>query len=579
MKTWRYIAAVALTAVMLLAASCSQEADCCMEPPTDPQPASLSISMMHPQIEPGTRGVADAPYSPEEWSEWEKAVDGQLIYRLTLFLIDSKGTLVAIRDFYTGSSHIQQSSSGYGANGFLASDGSTVADTATTCTEAVANFSHGQPMNGSIERLSRGIYTLMAVANYSSFMAKDGTNGTRTYNGLSALETAISNIKTAFAANPNTGIANFLNTTDGSTLSNFRLDAGTDYVAPRTPQPLTLTQQIELHPGDNAVAVQLMRTYARIRIEAENHSGTHELKVNSLSLSSNFAARYIYLFREDYTLEKGAPTVSSSDAIVPFSGALSINKVGDGKNQAAVFDAYILENRDETNKYTYTLGLEYETGQKSYILGSTSYISQPSGVSDEGLYLIYNSNRSRYLIANGNSAAAGQLSSLNAGMEVDANYVWRLKKHANNQYYLQTASTTEYFIENPTNNSLPLDPLQNVYFTFSSNSGINMQSSSSGNRYIYISSSSSNVRGDNSIGRGTRFHFYPVAISGGAVGHSSPITLATINPTTGSPSDVTSIRRNDFIDVLVTASYNHENGEFMFKVNPWNKKNGNIEFN
>lgn len=582
MKILRYIAALALLALLYFATSCSKEEDYGITPPSDSlQSASLSLNLMQPQIEQSTRGVADNPYTPEGWSLWEQAVDGQLMYRITLFIIDSKGTLVAMRDLYPGSEHLQTDDSNYGANGFLAPNGNYVSTAATTCTAAVANFHHGHPLNGTIERLNRGNYTLMVIANYSAYTASDGTNGTRTYSGLTDLETAINNIKASFTANPTTGIANFLTTTDGSTLNNYQLDAGTDYIAPRTPQPLTLVQQIELHPGDNTISAQLMRTYARIRIEVENHSGTHSLLVKNLDLSNNFAARYTYLFREDYTLSKGKPSVNTADAIVPFSETLSIEKVGNGNNQAVVFDAYILENKDETNKYTYTLDLEYETGQQTYTLNSTSYISQPSGVTDGGLYLIFNNNRSRYLMADGNDVSPGQLGTRVEGMEVDAAYVWKLVRNGNNQYYLQTANETEYYIGNPTSSSLPLGPLQSVYFTFSSNNGINMRSSGSGTRYIFMDSFiySYNVEGADNTGQGTRFRFYPVAISGGAIGYDSPITLTTIDPITGSASEVTGIRRNDFIDVLITVSYNHENGEFDFTVNPWEKKEGNIEFN
>lgn len=578
MRIQRYITALVLTTTILyFTTSCSKETDSGIVPNTS-QPANLCLNLIQPRIELTTRGVVDTPYDPEDWSLWEQAVDGQLMYHLTLFLIDNKGTLVAIRDLYPSSGHLQPDGSNHGANGFLAPDGSSVSTTATTCTSAVANFRYDHPLNGNIECLNRGIYTLMAIANYSSFTAGDNANGTRTYNGITELETAINNIKTTFIANPTTGIGNFLSTAEGNILNNYRLDVGTDYVAPRSPQPLTLVQQIELHPGDNAISAQLVRTYARIRIEVENHSGTHALKVNSLNLSSNFAARYTYLFREDYTLDKGTPSVNTPDAIIPFSNALSIDKVGENKNQTIVFDAYILESKDETNKYTYTLDLEYETGQQAYTLGSTSYISQPSGVTNGGLYLIFNNNRSRYLMANSNNVLTGQLGTRVEGMEVDAAYVWRLIRNGNNQYYLQTADETEYYIDNPTTSSLPLDPMQSVYFTFSNNSGINMRSSGNGNRYISVDNSY-NAEGASNTGQGTRFRFYPVTIGGGAIGHDSPITLTTINPVTGSASDVTNIRRNDFIDVLVTVSYNHENEEFEFIVNSWDKTEGNIEFN
>ena len=59
------------------------------------------------------------------------------------------------------------------------------------------------------------------------------------------------------------------------------------------------------------------------------------------------------------------------------------------------------------------------------------------------------------------------------------------------------------------------------------------------------------------------------------------VVLETIDPVTAYVSPVSSIQRNDFIDVLITMTYNknNEKGHFLFEVIPWKTGGGEIEFN
>ena len=62
--------------------------------------------------------------------------------------------------------------------------------------------------------------------------------------------------------------------------------------------------------------------------------------------------------------------------------------------------------------------------------------------------------------------------------------------------------------------------------------------------------------------------------------YSAPADLTRIDPETAVVSDVHTIARNDFINIVVTVSYNENSGEFMFKVKDWNGPvNGEIEYN
>lgn len=53
---------------------------------------------------------------------------------------------------------------------------------------------------------------------------------------------------------------------------------------------------------------------------------------------------------------------------------------------------------------------------------------------------------------------------------------------------------------------------------------------------------------------------------------SGTVTLATTDPETAVSSNVTSIKRNDFINIYITASYAEHSGEFKFEVKDWNEK-------
>ena len=102
--------------------------------------ASLKIRLNAPSFSPELKSVSSAPDSPQEWSTWERAVDGRFLYRVTAFILQGN-RLVAHKD--------------------LSLQGEPV--------EAELNFE---------ANFTHGTYTLMIVANYSSFEAEDGANGT-----------------------------------------------------------------------------------------------------------------------------------------------------------------------------------------------------------------------------------------------------------------------------------------------------------------------------------------------------------------------------------------------------------------
>ena len=509
--------------------------------------AQLSFCLSLPEAVADSRGVVtDYPDTPTAWTEWEKVVDGRHLYHVAVFLVDESGEVVGKDVTLSGNS-----------------DNTIATDSLT----ATVTFTEG---------LSYGNYTLYAIANYSAY-SSDG----KSYNGLSL---------SGFTANATTF----------NELLNYTLDAGEDRICSQVPQPLTLMKQIELHPGVNQISGELIRTYARIRIEIRNQSAVSDLTVNSLSFSNQFAKRTAKLFEENATNDdRGTLDITSGDALQPFEETVTIEKMTVSSsetivNDIAVFDAYILESKetDENVDYTYTLGVSYgEASNSTYKIESTTAITDPDNLS-EGHYLIHNNNnnRQRYLMAGTNSVGIGTGVTLNKGEEVAPEYVWELEKYGTNQYYLKYTNEqgTSYYIDNPSSTSIPLVSEKDTYFTFTANNGINMQSSKEVyvgsywgpfSYYIAIKRDGWNyyAGGDDELGSGTRFRFYKVGKGG--LSKTETIVLNTINPETAKVEAVREIKRNDFINVLVTVTYNEETGDFEFDVNDWETGGGNVEFN
>ena len=60
--------------------------------------------------------------------------------------------------------------------------------------------------------------------------------------------------------------------------------------------------------------------------------------------------------------------------------------------------------------------------------------------------------------------------------------------------------------------------------------------------------------------------------------HTETIPIKILNSETGQSSAMTSIRRNDFVQVLVNVSYNEKTGDLNFEVADWEKIDGEVTF-
>lgn len=592
---------VALTSGLV---ACQHEVQ--MQSPADlqPEPASLTFTVALPKATVTTRaGYADVDEDWENatgWSDWDKLVDGRMFYRVTVFLIDSDNRLVGFRDLYKGNDHLCEH------NGFLDADGDV--DIGLEFSEKVrVSFLYDTPKHGDIEKLHRGKYRLMAVANYSKYEDLRDNLRVGYQDNLTTFANQIKDIEEDFINNKgDVGIENFTETSFPD-FFNARFDAGTDRICPKNPQPLTLVMDVNLQPGDNEVEGELVRTYSRIRIEVENNANHEkedlELTVANLTFSNNFAQRYAYLFSDpddedrNYTgMGRGAMTITSDEAITPFVAGTKISELdtdnSSNSNDKIIFDAYILESKDETNDYTYTLDLRYEeceetTTEVTYTAENTA-ITDFKDLTDEGYYLIRRNDENQYLTAGINTVEVVVENKFPAAPE--ETLVWQLEKHnRDEQYYIKTTGKTAYYVLNPTTTEITLGATKGAYFTFSnSNNKIRMQSSGSSQRYVTIDGTAKGSNwgsGKNANNNPRLFYFYKVTSAKKETvtvpQKQEEIILKTIDPETAQVSEVTNIKRNDFVNVLVTVSYTptSNNGYFTFEVAPWVKKHDNyIEY-
>ena len=167
------ILSITLPFVLSLLGACQRE----IVPGQTSEAASLCLDLSVPGLRIESKGNADDPFADDIslWTDWEKVVDGRMMYRLTVFLIEKDTDyLVAYRDIYDGSADLTASSEC--PNGWY--DGSSVNVSLKTSTQAQISFLYDNPLHtatdgSSFERLQRGTYKLLAVANYSS------VNGTK----------------------------------------------------------------------------------------------------------------------------------------------------------------------------------------------------------------------------------------------------------------------------------------------------------------------------------------------------------------------------------------------------------------
>ena len=333
--------------------------------------ADLTISFNAPTSQLSvTRSLQSDPLNEgNTWTNWEKFVDGALLYRVTIFVIDSDNKLAAWRNIYSGGD-IQETTDTYGGNGFWEDEDSAVNTTATTGVAVKATFDSSNPLHDG-EQLQAGNYKVIAVANYAPIATTDqiftADETAQAYAGLGVAAEDGTSVKNGDGGDFTTLVNNIISAgigynfdgTDGQALMSYTLNSGADRVCKQLPQPLVMIRNVTLTNGDNQLTGKLSRTFARVRIAVKNNDQKQYLGVYGFTFADSYASGRTYLFNDVtagtnnmyknfalYDATKDAIDVSSTDAIESFT---AVNQ-GDTRRmppdtEYLLFDCYILEGK------------------------------------------------------------------------------------------------------------------------------------------------------------------------------------------------------------------------------------------
>ena len=555
-----------------------------------PEPASLVLTAELPRLSASVEGTRAQRAIPDHIEQNE-------IHCLTLFLVDwDKNKLVGYRNINPnpedGTAVKDDRDAG---NGFLDANGK-IDPTLTEGKTVRLTFSYADPLHGEAERLSRGNYTLLAVANYRE-ANKAGIE----------IAKKIDDVIEMFNGNPNTGVLNFKDNCksmynlvlkmpreDNQGNPTSEPGAHQPYLRPaEVAIPVSYACDMSLISGTNRADIKLQRVCARVQIAVKNYS-EHTLTVHDLQLSNNFTQSGCFLIpRQDtdrnYTEwqqdgnewdDWGAPDVRNKRAIWPFVSETEIQKM----TTTPIFDGLIYESRDLKNPYTYTLDVEYK-GQTGYVyfdLAESNPIIRTANV-DEGYYLIKRQATNDFIYANDDNprvTTSGNLSAKKLVTEGQNLYFWELVQD-DTRYLLRNVKTDKY-IQFPRNNgALTMVSSSNastVTFVNSGNNSNNYGIALSYNNRYASAGTNGNLNSSNSNNSSARFVLIPLEKHDEArLKHT--ITLTTIDPVTAEVFPVHEIRRNDYIHVLVEVKYNPDKGDFDFIVSRWNQGGGDIDYN
>lgn len=527
--------------------------------------------------------------------------DDNTIRHAALFLIDyMDNRLVAYRIIDPGTTTPYNDIDEQ--NGFVDETTGVVDPSLTSGKMLRVTFNYNDPKHGDAEKLTRGSYMLLAVANFSE----------SDQFGDSGIATQVRNLVDHFQQSPDTGISDFRGTCQAFYNLQLYIPEKTvfPYIRPDDVSiPLSSTHILNLISGQNHATAELKRTSARVRVELRNYSDL-PLTINNLAFSSNFTQSTSYLFSrtdgENYAIEndhygKGAPVVTDDNAITTFTPGMVLTKE-DGTT--TLFDGLIYESRDLTNNYTYAIDVSYkgEGDLHNYTLkGNGQAVTTPDDVAAQGPYfLIRRSSAFSYLYVE-NDKVYASTGSYTPQEILDRcqqnnyyyNYVWELVP-SGSSYRLRNVQTGDYIerirSNNRENENYRLGTTTETdsdTFTLETNNGFLLFRSDyyrnhswyGGNAYINTRGTDNTlVVGWNGTGEWSQFALYPLDAHR-SLNARHEVVLRTIDKASGVVSDVHEIERNDYIRILVEVSYNPDKGDFDFNVNDWETGGDEITFN
>jgi hypothetical protein len=198
------------------------------------------------------------------------------------------------------------------------------------------------------------------------------------------------------------------------------------------------------------------------------------------------------------------------------------------------------------------------------------------------LFSFTNSGKTYYLNAGADNKVGFSELAANNMDNLGPHCVWKVIPVDDNRYQVMNMGTGQYLQQLVYNSSVVLGTAPVNYMLYSGYSNSNLYLYNN-NCWVNCSPTSNQVVAKY-YGSVTNMAFHPVQSGASSTGgvnisDSKTIELKTIDPVTQQASLATAIKRNDYINVLVTVSYNSVAGKFDFKVENWNTGGGDVEFN
>lgn len=369
--------------------------------------------------------------------------------------------------------------------------------------------------------------------------------------------------------------------------------SSTNYICDKAKvYPLTLQKEIHLNPGANTVSGELVRTFARVRINVRNQSTSNDLQLTSLTFPA-MAQASANIFAPAASTNY-APVSTSAYAITPFEANMNLAKVTDGNvTEETIFDAYILEGTGGT--YSFDLGLKYvdQVASEGYTTDEVP-ITQRNALEANAMYILYHSGGyyDGYVCANGQLNCKWGDSYKDSEGKINPNYVWRFEKVADHKYALASMGSSGYYIKSAgiSSGQIPLtndNAILNHFFTVEESNSKLAFKTASGSTYPVVKPYYLYNYGNNTVYAFTTvgtYILYKVTYQSGSSStvkaESTPtIPINIIDNKTGVATPLTSIKRNDFIEITVNASFNEQQGAIGFNTTNWQEGGGDVTFN
>ncbi len=361
--------------------------------------------------------------------------------------------------------------------------------------------------------------------------------------------------------------------------------------------PLSLKKECSIGPGVNRISAEIVRVCALVNITVKNRSADKALYITSVGLSDrNPSSGYIFA-QDDHSSPSGTtygafPSTSSMTGIAP-------------SDESKVLSFYLFESCNAADAISLSLnGALYDKDITVSTVDKTGYHATGDAtnttINTSSLYFLASASSPRqFLYADGSSPALKDVGSdeeLFVKSDVTS-YLWQFGSEAGSSSTVKNVGTGNYL-----NISISRSG-SNYSSSYSlSNSSTSLSTSTSTGRQFYATYSR---------GGSTRYSY--LYNNSGVIGVTSPSTYTSsatytgwylreatqytyqalspdpekaINVTTpltytdsyGIAQPLTSICRNDRLEVVVNVFYNPVTGTFDFQVESWRTKDNRTTF-